>query len=83
MPPQMLGAAARNTETQGLWTFLPRAFRTSLQRIGILGLRRPVRDIQHWECLWTVCMTLVDSSPPTSKVMGLLRATAEMLLTLA
>lgn len=48
-----------------LSAFLTKAFRTSLLRMGILGLRKPVNK-GGVGGLWTVAMMLVDSSPSTS-----------------
>lgn len=53
LPPQMLGATTRQQKMQGPGAFLTRTFTTSLQRTGILGLRKPVCKVGIGG-LWTV-----------------------------
>lgn len=74
MLPRTWGVMARNTEMQGpgppaflsfLSAFLTKASRTSLLRMGILGLRKPVNK-GGIGGLWTVAIMLVDSGPSTS-----------------
>lgn len=59
LPPWMLAAVAKTTDMKDCEAFLTRTFTTSLQRTGILELRRPVYKVII-RALWTVsCCWLI------------------------